>query len=336
LPPQTRDIVVVGASAGGAEALRALVGSLHSNLPAAVLVVLHMPAGGTSALAPILARSGRLPAVTARNDVELEHGVVYVAPPDHHLLVDGHRTVLSVGATENRHRPAINALFRSVAVGAGPRAIGVMLWGNLDDGVAGLRAIVRRGGTAIAQSPAEALYPAMPENALQEVAIDHVLPAGEIGGLLGKLTAEEVGPDVGGELDALLELENRIAHGLPVVPADASAEFGPASGYMCPDCHGSLMELGAHRYRCRVGHAWSGESLLRAQGAAFELALGTALRSLDEKVALARRMCDRANERGNPQIAERYRRAVGETTYAAETLRDHLATLHSSGVVPPS
>jgi two-component system chemotaxis response regulator CheB len=101
---------------------------------------------------------------------------------------------------------------------------------------------------------------------------------------------------------------------------------------MCPDCHGSLMELGAHRYRCRVGHAWSGESLLRAQGAAFELALGTALRSLDEKVALARRMCDRANERGNPQIAERYRRAVGETTYAAETLRDHLAT----GAVPPS
>jgi two-component system chemotaxis response regulator CheB len=317
------------------EALRALVGSWPPNLPAALLVVLHMPARGTSALAPILARSGRLPAVTARNDVELEHGVVYVAPPDHHLLVDDDRTVLSVGATENRHRPAINAVFRSVAVSAGPRAIGVTLSGNLDDGVAGLRAIVRRGGTAVAQSPAEALYPAMPENAMQEVAIDHVLPAGEIG-LLGKLTAEEVGPDVGDELDALLELENRIAHGLPVVPADASAELGPASGYMCPDCHGSLMELGAHRYRCRVGHAWSGESLLRAQGAAFELALGTALRSLDEKVALARHMCDRANERGNPRIAERYRRAVGETTYAAETLRDHLATLHSSGAVPPS
>jgi two-component system chemotaxis response regulator CheB len=267
--------------------------------------------------------------VTASNDTRLEHGVVYVAPPDHHLLVDDDRIVLSVGATENGHRPAINALFRSVAVSAGPRAIGIQLSGNLDDGVAGLRAITRRGGKVVVQSPSEALYPAMPENALLEVAVDHVLPAGEIGALLGKLTAEEVDLDAGGAVDALLELENRIAHGSPVAPIDASSELGPPSGYMCPDCHGSLMELGAQRYRCRVGHAWSGDSLLRVQGAAFELALWTALRSLDEKIMLAQRMYERATDRRNPQIAERYQRVVQETTYAAETLREHLGKLHN-------
>jgi two-component system chemotaxis response regulator CheB len=335
LPSTTRDIVAVGASAGGVEALRALVGSLPANFPAAVLVVLHMPAGGTSALASILARSGTLPAVTARNDVQLEHGVVYVSPPDHHLLVDDDRTVLSLGATENGHRPAVNALFRSVAVSAGPRAIGVQLSGNLDDGVAGLRAISRRGGKVIVQSPSEALYPAMPENALQEVEVDHVLAAAEMGALLGKLTIEEPPPDDGTGLDALLELENRIAHGVPSAPADASAGFGPPSGYMCPDCHGALMELGPHRYRCRVGHAWSGESLLRVQGAAFERALWSALRTLDEKIALARRMCDRAIERGSPLIAERYRRVFAETTYAAETLREHLATATASQTLDP-
>lgn len=335
-PPSTRDIVVVGASAGGVEALRALVGSLPVNLPASVLVVLHMPAGGTSALASILARSGTLPAVTARNDAELERGVVYVSPPDHHLLVDDNRVVLSVGTPENGHRPAVNALFRSVAVSVGPRAIGVQLSGNLDDGVAGLRAIARRGGKTVVQSPAEALYPAMPENALQEVAVDHVLPVADIGALLGKLTAEQVDPDAGGELDALLELENRIAHGLPVAPIAASAELGPPSGYMCPDCHGSLMELGPHRYRCRVGHAWSGDSLLRVQGAAVERALRAALRSLDEKIMLAQRMCERATDRRNLQIAERYRRAAEETTYAAETLREHLGNLHTQERDEPS
>jgi two-component system chemotaxis response regulator CheB len=286
-----------------------------------------MPSGGTSALASILSRSGSLRAVTARNGVELEHGVVYVSPPDYHLLVDDDRVVLSGGATENGHRPAINALFRSAAVSAGPRAIGVQLSGNLDDGVAGLRAIVRRGGVAVVQSPSDALYPSMPENALQEVEVDHVLPAAAIGALLGKLTAEQVAPDDWGGLDALLELENRIAHGLPGAPIDASAELGPPSGYMCPDCHGALMELGPHRYRCRVGHAWTGESLLRVQGAAFERALWSALRTLDEKITLARRMCDRATERGNTQIAERYRRVFAETTYAAETLREHLAAV---------
>jgi len=326
--PATRDVVAIGASAGGVEALRALMASSPPDLPAAVLVVLHMPAGGTSALASILSRSGSLPAVTARNDVELQRGVVYVSPPDHHLLVDDGRVALSVGATENGHRPAVNALFRSAAVSAGPRVIGVQLSGNLDDGVAGLRAIARRGGKTIVQTPSDALFPSMPEHALHELDVDHVLPVGEIGALLATLTAEEVAPDDGTGLDALLELENRIAHGLPATPAD-TPEIGPASGYMCPDCHGALMELGPHRYRCRLGHAWSGESLLRVQGAAFERALWSALRALDEKITLAERMRDRAAERGNFRIAERYRRVFAEATYAAETLREHLATLNS-------
>jgi two-component system chemotaxis response regulator CheB len=178
----TRDLVVVGASAGGVEALREFAAGLPGDLAASVLVVLHLPAGGTSALPAILSRSGPLPARSARTGMPMEHGVIYVAPPNHHLIVLDGQVALSHGPTENGRRPAINALFRSAAVTAGPRVTGVLLSGVLDDGVAGLVSIASRGGRTIAQDPAEALYPGMPRHAMQSLAVDHVLPAGAVRG----------------------------------------------------------------------------------------------------------------------------------------------------------
>jgi two-component system chemotaxis response regulator CheB len=185
-----RDVVVVGASAGGVEALRAMVAGFPADLPVSVLVVLHMPTGGTSALPAILSRSGPLPASPAQNGELLEHRRVYVGRPNHHLLVINGAIALSHGPTENGHRPAINALFRSAAVTHGAAVTGVLLSGVLDDGVAGLLAIAGRGGCVVVQNPADALYPGMPEKALRSLTPDHVAPATEIGQVLAKITEE--------------------------------------------------------------------------------------------------------------------------------------------------
>ncbi|GAA4410854.1 hypothetical protein GCM10023148_02560 [Actinokineospora soli] len=187
-----RDLIVVGASAGGVEALRDLVAGLPPELPAAVAVVLHLPAGGSSALAQILSRAGPLPAVSAGSGMPLVEGRVHVAPPDRHLLVVGDHLVLSEGPTENGHRPAVDALFRSAATAAGARTVGVLLSGVLNDGVAGLVAIRARGGAVVVQHPEDALYPGMPENALRHVDADLVLPARDIGPALGLLASGSV------------------------------------------------------------------------------------------------------------------------------------------------
>jgi len=189
---RNRDLIVVGASAGGVQALCAFAAGLPADLPAAVLVVLHLPAGATSFLAPILTRSGPLPAVVAGGGEPLRRGQIQVAPPDHHLLVMDAQVALSRGPTENGHRPSINALFRSAAVAAGPAVIGVQLSGVLDDGVAGLVAIAARGGLVMVQDPADALYSGMPEQAMRRVRPDYVLPAGGMGEALAKISESAV------------------------------------------------------------------------------------------------------------------------------------------------
>jgi two-component system, chemotaxis family, protein-glutamate methylesterase/glutaminase len=183
------DIVVVGASAGGVEALRALAGGLPEDLPAPVVVVLHIAKHAPSALPAILDRAGPLPAVAAEQGGPLVNGVIFVAPSDRHVLVDGGLLRLSPGPTENGHRPAIDPLFRSAAAGYGPRAVGVVLSGTLDDGTAGLVAITDRGGTALVQEPGDALYPGMPTSALENVPGAARHPADQLGVVLGELLA---------------------------------------------------------------------------------------------------------------------------------------------------
>ncbi|WP_229371365.1 chemotaxis protein CheB [Umezawaea beigongshangensis] len=336
VPSRTRDLVVVGASAGGVEALRAFVAGLPADLPAAVCVVLHLPSGGNSALASILSRSGPLPAFTAENGQPLEKGCVYVAPPGHHLLVPDGVLHLSHGPTENGHRPAVDVLFRSAAVSHGPRTIGVQLSGALDDGAAGMVALAARGGLVIVQDPDDALYRSMPESVLRYTEADHVLPAGKMGEVVREHAGHVVDEDVVDDVSPLTKMEALVASRDGGAVADEVNDFGVPSGLSCPDCSGGLVRLNdtSTRFRCRVGHAWTADALLEAQSTTLEKALWTALRTLEEKATLARRMHDGALGKYHERLVSRYRRTEEEANEAATVLREHLLSgaLHDQAV----
>jgi len=285
-----------------------------------------MPTGGVSALPAILRRAGPLPSVPARHGAPLQHGRIFVAVPNHHLIVSDGRMGLSHGPTESGYRPAIDVLFRSAARAAGPRVIGVVLSGVLDDGTAGLASIVRRGGVALVQRPEDALFAGMPRNALRHIPIATALPAGEMGPLLEQLVTEQVDVDAAPAPTALDILESDIA---ALANEDVEREVNDVfgySGFSCPDCHGNLVELDddTTRYRCRVGHAWTAGALLDKQSSDLERALWMALRTLDEKVALAKRLADDAQQRGSDTLSERYLNSAEESEAASAVLRDFL------------
>jgi two-component system chemotaxis response regulator CheB len=328
-----RDVVAVGASAGGVEALRALVAGLPLDLPAAILVVLHIPRDAPSALPAILDRSGPLPARHAVDGEPVRPGRIYVAPNDRHLLLLDGQLRLTRGPAENGHRPAVDPLFRSVARAAGRRAVGVVLSGSRDDGAAGLGSIAAAGGVTVVQEPSDALYPGMPSAALAAVAIDHSLPAAKLGGLLAGIATVDLPPPTEDKPeDELLTAEVAMSELAAVTTDDLPV---PPSGYGCPSCGGALFELDdapVPRFRCRVGHAWSPDSLLHEQAAALESALWVALRALEEKSSLGRRMA----ERQPPHTASstRFRDMADDAAAAGATIRRLIGRLGSAGSDP--
>ena len=316
-----RGVVVVGASAGGVEALTQFAGGLPADFSYSILVTLHMPASAPSVLAKIIDRHAPLPASTAIDGEPLKAGRIYVAVPDRHLLLSDHKVVLSEGPTENSHRPAINALFRSAALHFGPYAIGVVFSGVLDDGVLGAAAIRSRGGITVAQRPDDALFGTLPNNAIEAGAIDHQVAAADAGTLIKQLTERDI-EEREMERDISMELENRIAMGRKYSMAFDSEELGPPSGYTCPDCNGSLMTLSESGFRCRVGHAWTAEALLNARDAEVENALWIALRSLQEKARMTRRLAENV---GSGRLSARYARLAEEAEEAVTVLGRRLA-----------
>jgi two-component system chemotaxis response regulator CheB len=320
------DIVVIGASAGGVEALSKLVSRLPRDLPAALLVVLHVPANGTSVLPMILSRAGPLPAVHARDGQAIELGHIYCAPPDHHLLVGRGHLRVARGPRENGLRPAADPLFRTAARVYGPRVIGVVLSGSLDDGTAGLYVIKARGGFAITQDPEEAMFSGMPRSAVENVAVDHCLPVAEIAPLLDRLTREPVAEEGVAPVPDEMEIEVGMAE-LDPAALQSDDRPGQLSGFSCPECNGVLWELRDGellRFRCRVGHAYSANSLVEAQSEALEAALWAALRALEEQAALAHRLMIRSRDRGHDLAAARFEQQVRDSEERAALIRDVL------------
>lgn len=316
-----RDVIVVGASAGGVVALRTLVGDLPADLPASVFVVLHIPPGGRTQLPQILERAGRLPAVQAADGTSIERGKLYVAAPGAHMLLKRDRIRHTFGPRVNGHRPAIDPLFRSAAQVFGPRVIGVILSGSLDDGTAGLASIKARGGMAVVLDPADASYPGMPRSAIESVAVDHISPLLNLGALLDRLSREEVIDERGDQVDEYVDVTEQdpllAGRTMPGLPSEIS----------CPECSGTLYEVDAEnvtRFECHVGHSFSPEALVDGQANALEGALWTALRTLEESALLAHRMVHRMNKRGSERAAGRFAEKERELRARAEVVRGAL------------
>lgn len=330
-------MIVVGASAGGVEALMTLVSGLPADLPAAVLIVLHIPAQSTSILPRILQRAGPLPAAHALDGMALRPGRIYIAPPDYHLLVEPGLVRVVHGPRENRHRPAIDPLFRSAALAYGPRVVGVVLSGTLDDGTAGLHAIKMRGGVAVVQDPADALYGDMPRNALEYVDVDFCLPVRDIPPRLVQLAQTAVGvkgDPVAGATPSDMEYEADIARLDPEALNDEDKP-GVPSVYACPECHGTLWEVhegNVLRFRCRVGHAYSAESLLADHNDSLERALWVALRALEENASITRRLAERARDNRLEAARARFEERTHEAEANAEQIRRVILALRDAEV----
>lgn len=317
------DIIVIGASAGGVEALVTLTRSLRRNLPAAVFVVLHIPAQSPSLLPDILNRAESLKAVQAKDGMKIEHGHIYVAPPDHHMLVERGKVRVVHGPKENRHRPAVDPLFRSAALAYGPRVIGVILTGSLDDGTAGLLAVKRRGGIAIVQDPDESLYPGMPMNALANVEVDYTLPLFSIGPLLGQLAIKPAKEEGGYPVSEDMEKETKQSE-IDLSIMHNNEHVGTPSAFSCPECGGVLWEIqdgDLLRFRCRVGHAFSVESVFAEQSEVLEEALWVALKTLQESADLAQRMARQAHQRGQEWLARRFDQKLHDAEQRAAIIR---------------
>ena len=186
-----RDVILIGASAGGVEAISKVLAGLPKDFNAAIAITLHRGASHASLLTEVLGARSKLEVVQARNAEPFSQGRVYLAPPDHHLTFSGGFIELDHGPREQHARPSVDVMFRSGARDFGARVIGVILTGNLIDGVAGLSAIKRHGGLSLAQEPAEAVAPSMPLNALVYDGVDIVFRLAAAGEILTKLVGSK-------------------------------------------------------------------------------------------------------------------------------------------------
>jgi two-component system, chemotaxis family, protein-glutamate methylesterase/glutaminase len=323
--PRGPAVIVVGASAGGVEALIALVGSLPRDFPHPMLVVLHVSPAGTSVLPAILARACSLDVSSAADGEPLRPGHVYVAPPDSHLLVEAAHIRLSQAPRENGHRPAIDATMRTAAASYDGATIGIVLSGSRDDGTAGLMAIKAGGGTAIVQDPDEALYPAMPRSAIAHAAPDAVLP---IAAMARWILGHSPNSDPPGS-EAEMAFDDSTG-GPRLAAADDSTDAprsapGRGTRFTCPDCGGVLFERhegNLERFECSIGHVFSIESLSNAQAEALESALWAAIRSLEDRAAMLKRLAGRASVGRHPRSATTFERQAEEALDRARTIRE--------------
>jgi two-component system chemotaxis response regulator CheB len=303
------DIIVIGTSAGGVEALTQVARGLPSGLPASLFVVCHFPPDGRSVLPQILSRSGSLLAVHAVDGEPFYPGHIYIAPPDRHLLLapEG-RMRLTRGPRENHNRPAIDPLFRSAARYYGARVVGVVLTGALHDGTAGLLAVRAAGGIAVVQDPSDALIAAMPLHAVQIAGADHMVKVEDLPRLLVKLVHESVPSDQEGEPMDPMERMHEIVD-QDMAQQASNGRRGEVSVFTCPECGGALWqvdEADVVRFRCHVGHAYRAEVLLSEQNGALEAALWTAVRTFKEKWVLSTQLAHLQRKGGDPTAAARF------------------------------
>ena len=323
-----RDIIVIGASAGGVEALQKLCAMLPADLPATIFIAQHISPTARSLMPLLLSRAGPLQAMSPRDGDLTSEGTIYVASPDLHMLVRRGSVLMRRGPVENRTRPAVNALFRSAAVAYGSRVIGVVLTGLLDDGTEGLIAIKAAGGLSVVQDPTDAQWPSMPKNAIKRDHVDYIVPVAALAELLGRLCRGDAGPNI--PLPSEFITEDRIAaQDFAVMNAEPRTP-GQPSHVGCPDCGGVLNQIVTGdeiRFRCQVGHAYTPLGLAQAQSSELERALGVAVRTHKDRIKLFEQMSDNARTRELPHAVSRWEGAQAEAEQMIRVLENAMASL---------
>lgn len=324
-----KNIVVVGASAGGFEALKTLISGLPANLQASIFVVWHIAPDIRGVLPRTLNKVGALYAQHAVDREPIKAGRIYVAPPDRHMLVDDGHLRVTRGPKENRFRPAIDPLFRSAAYHYGPNVIGIILSGALHDGTSGLWTVKHRGGTAVVQDPMDAEVRSMPENAIREVIVDHVLPVAEMPELIVRLIEQaQENPRERVRIDEREDAKTKLEI---LIATEASAlqegvmTLGEGSPYSCPECHGVLLSIRdgekLKRFRCHTGHAFSADGLLSGMTDQIESSLWAAIRGLDETIVMLNNVGDHYAAVNEPKVAAQYFQKANEAARRNEIIR---------------
>src|SRR3954452_2202727 len=317
----TRDIIAIGGSTGALDALKCIFANLPANLPAAVFVVMHIASDGGEMLADILDAAGPMAVKMAAEGDIIENGRAYIAPAGRHLLVDKGTIRLGQGPRENMVRPAVDPLFRSAALSYGPRVIGVVLSGMLDDGAAGLAAVKRCGGLTVVQDPADAQTNEMPLKALDACAVDYRATAGKLAQTLVQLTNELAPPPLPAPGDIALEVQ--IAAG-PLSTTEMIAQIAVPVPLSCPACGGVLSEIAKPsrlRFRCQIGHAYTADALDNEKEAAIAEAVGVDLRVLEERHTLLVKMAAHARRRGHNRSAQQFEERAADYRRQADTIR---------------
>ncbi|MGE5207180.1 MAG: chemotaxis protein CheB [Chlamydiota bacterium] len=315
-------MVVMGGSAGGIPPIQRVLSALPSDFPASIFVTIHTAAEGPRLLSDVFNRMSSLPVTYAGDCETVRKSHIYLAPPDRHLLLVNGSMRLTTGPRENRHRPAIDPLFRSAARAYGGRVVAVLFSGLLDDGTAGLKAVSRQGGVAIVQDPGEARFASMPQNAVRNDSPQYVLPVRQIASTLITLVNGRGWP--GSEDGPGSELDNEVKIAAVDMSAIEHKKPGSPSVYSCPECNGILWEIQEGellRFRCRVGHAYGAKSLLASKKEELEGALWAALRTLEEKAALHRRLSEHAAIGLNRRVAKQFRQSAEDLQQQAQTIR---------------
>jgi len=328
---QLNRIILLGGSAGGLEAANKILTQLDADLPAAVFVILHLGSSPSPSIEASLTTAGALTGAFAKAGEPIEAGRIYMAPPDHHMLIQRDNVHLTRGPRVNRSRPAIDLAFRSSAVAYGTQAIGVILSGMLDDGTAGLHAIQRCGGMTIVQDPADALCADMPENALENVDANYVLPISKIGQKLNELARLPVDDKVTPPKDIVLEnqFDLNTKDDLPRIN-----QLGKQVPMGCPECGGPLWEIehgNPLRYRCHLGHGLSVKNLMTQQDEQIEHTLWISLRALEEKARMQESLAQRQENAGRKKSVPLFQERAKETQAHVDRLRDLLLKMGGSG-----
>ncbi|WP_394773091.1 chemotaxis protein CheB [Flavobacterium sp.] len=325
---EIRNLIVIGASAGGIRAVSKVLAGFSKNTDAAIIIVVHVSKSSNAQnIADILQRNTSVECLVAANLLEIEQGKAYIAQPDHHLMVDGPVMMLNQGPHENRYRPSIDVLFRSAAVHYTNQVIGIILTGMLDDGTSGMHAIKSCGGLCIIQDPLEAEFSDMPQSVLNKVEVDYMANLKDIPFIVEDLMSKPLPSkvDVPEELKLEAEITERLMSNI-----DDLKKIGDRSDFVCPDCGGGLWEVKndpSHRYRCYTGHVYSEKILQELQDQKIEESLWVSIRMLEEKQNMLRLASGRKNLNGNPALSSSFNRRIEDTEQHISRLKSLLKSI---------